>query len=211
MRVAVIGSTGGTGRKVIEQALERGHDVIALARRPEAIALEHERLEVRRADVRDLGSLEAALAGVDVVVSTFGAARSSLFGKITVYSEGANNLVAAMKKVGIERLVVVTSGGVEDDDPSFEWFYARILRPLLLARAYEDMKRLEAIVRESGLEWTLVRPPQLTDAALTGRYRVSPRFAPAGGVQLSRADLAHFLLDEAEHGQWIGGTPTLAY
>lgn len=211
MKVAVIGSTGGTGRKVIEQALERGHDVIALARRPEAIAMKHERLEARRADVRDLASLERALAGVDVVVSTFGAARSSLFGKVTVYSEGGDNLVAAMKKLGIGRLVVVTSGGVEDDDPSFEWFYARVLRPLLLKRAYDDMKRLESIVRRSGLEWTLVRPPQLTDAALTGTYRVSPRFAPEGGVQLSRADLAHFLLEEAEHSQWVRGTPTLAY
>jgi putative NADH-flavin reductase len=212
MRLAVVGSTGGTGKQVVQQALGRGHQVVALARRPEALGLSHPALEVRAADARDVGSLRAALQGVEVVVSALGVVRmAEMFREITLYSESGRNLIAAMESEGVRRLVVVTSGGVEPADPSFQWFYRVVLKPVLLARAYADMQRLEALLRGSALEWTVVRPAALTDDALSGQYRVSPRLAPPGGTKISRADLAHFILEAVEGRRWLHGTPTVAY
>ncbi|MEZ4236447.1 MAG: NAD(P)H-binding protein, partial [Myxococcota bacterium] len=188
MRLAVLGSTGGTGKQVVEQALGRGHRVVALARRPEAVTVRHDRLVVRRADVMDPDSLRDALAPLpegplDAVVSGLGVVRfAEMFREITLYSAGGRNLVAAMAAQGLKRVVVVTSGGVEAKDPAFGWFYERVMRPVLLARAYADMRRLEAVMQGSGLDWTVVRPTQLTDEALTGQYRVSPRLSPPGGT-----------------------------
>lgn len=212
MRLAILGSTGGTGRQLVTQALQRGHDVIALARRPDAVERTDPRLEIRQADVRDTGSLTAALAGVDAVISALGVnSVREMMSAVTLYSESGEHLVAAMEAVGARRLLVVTSGGVEHDDPSFGFVYRWLIKPLLLSRAYADMARLEARLAASSLDWTAARPSALTDDPRTGTYRVSPRLAPEGGTQISRADLADFLLNAAEQQAWIRGTPTLAY
>lgn len=211
MRIGLLGASRGLGEQVMVQALERGHDVIALARRPEAFTLRHPSLEVRKGDATDADSVVDGLRGSDLVISSLGLARSQLFERTTFYSDSGRILIEAMRRLGIERLLAVTSGGVEHDDPSFAFFYKWFLKPILLSRAYADMERLEAIVRDSDRTWTLVRPTALTDTPATGRYRVSPRYSPEGGTEISRADLAAFILDVAEQGTWVGGTPTVAY
>lgn len=212
MRVAVLGATGGTGKEVVSQALARGHRVVVLARRPDAVTTRHEQLEVKQADATDPAALAAHLEGVDVVISALGASQSDMVRRrpITVYTESGRALLAAMAERRIDRLIAVTSGGVEHEDPSFGFFYRWVLKPLLLEQAYRDMRAFEDQVRQSPLSWTLVRPSQLTDDPATGRFRVSPRFSPPGGSRVRRADLAAFLLDTAEQGTWIHGTPTLA-
>lgn len=212
MRLVVLGATGGTGAEVVRQGLARGHELVVLARRPEAVAAKHERLRVVRADATDEGALAAGLEGAEVVISALGAPQRDMLrpAPITLYTESGRALLAAMAKRGPDRLVAVTSGGVEHEDPSFGWFYRWVLKPLLLERAYRDMRAFEDLVRASGLRWTLARPVQLTDDPATGRFRVSPRFSPPGGSVLRRADLAAFLLDAAEQGTWIHGTPTIA-
>lgn len=211
MKVAVVGSTGGTGRQVVIQALERGHEVVALARRPDALDLTHDRLDVRAADVGDPASLARAITGSDAVISALGITGWPGFGEIRLYSEGGANLIAALREAGIERFLAVTSGGVEHDDPSFGLFYKWVLRPVFIQRAYDDMVRFEQLVRDSGLTWTIARPTKLTDDPPTpGGYRVSPRLAPPGGQVIARSDLAGFLLDCLEQGTWVGQTPTLA-
>ena len=211
MKIGLLGATGGTGREVLKQALERGHEVIVLARRPDAVGVEHPGLSVRRADATDASSVSDGLRGAELVISSLGLSRGQLFERTTFYSDSGRVLLDAMKANGISRLLAITSGGVEHDDPSFAFFYKWVLKPILLSRAYADMERLEALVRDSDRDWTLVRPTALTDTPATGRYRVSPRFSPTGGTQISRADLAAFLLDTAEQGGWIRGTPTVAY
>jgi putative NADH-flavin reductase len=212
MRLAVLGATGGTGAAVVTQALERGHEVVVLARRPEAVAATHQRLRVVKADATDEAALAAGLDGAEAVISALGAPQRDMLrpAPITVYTQSGRALLAAMARAGLDRLVAVTSGGVEHEDPSFGFFYRWVLKPLLLERAYRDMRAFEDQVRASGLRWTLARPSQLTDDPPTGRFRVSPRFAPAGGAVIRRGDLAAFLLDTAEQGTWIHGTPTLA-
>ncbi|MEZ4321241.1 MAG: SDR family oxidoreductase [Myxococcota bacterium] len=210
MRVAVVGCTGGTGKELVLQALDAGHEVVALARRPDAVTVEHERLEVRATDVTNAESVRAALEGCDAVLSALGISGWQGFGAISLYSEGGANLVQAMEALGIPRLLVVTSGGVEHDDPSFDFFYKWVLRPLLIQRAYDDMVRMEDRIRASSLTWTIVRPTKLTDEPRRP-YRVSPRLAPENGKEIGRADLAAFMLDDLASGEWVGKTPTLAY
>ncbi|MCA9571527.1 MAG: SDR family oxidoreductase [Myxococcales bacterium] len=212
MRIAIVGSTGGTGRALVEQGLERGHEVVALARKPEAVGIQHDRLEVKAADVLDRRSLEAAIAGTDAVLSALGISGWPGFGQISLYSQGGGNLVDAMEASGPKRLLAVTSGGVEHDDPSFDWFYRWVLKPVLIQRAYDDMIRMEDRISRSKLTWTLVRPTKLLDTPPhPDGYRVSPKLAPPGGREIARSDLAGFMLDELESNTWVGKTPTLAY
>jgi putative NADH-flavin reductase len=211
MRLAIVGATGGTGREVTRQALERGHEVLVLARRPDAVGPAHPRLTVRPADATRPDELEAGLDGAQALISALGVSRRELLGPVTLYTRTGEALLEALRRRGLRRFVAVTSGGVEDHDPSYAFFYKWVIRPLLLRRAYADLARFEAQVRATDLQWTLVRPTALTDGPATRQYRVSPQLSPPGGTQISRADLAGFLLDTVEQGSWIGETPTLAY
>lgn len=211
MNLLIIGATGGTGQQLVEQALEQGHKVTALARNPEAISLRHERLTVVQGNVLDAQSVAKAAQGQDAVLSALGVTGFGGFNKVTLYSEGGRSIIEAMEKAGVKRFISVTSGGVEDQDPSFGLAYKFIFKPLLLQRAYEDMKRFEALVRSSQLDWILVRPTRLTDGKKTEKYRVSARFAPEKGAEISRADLAHFMLKQLDGDRFLRGTPTLAY
>lgn len=199
--VSVIGPTGGTGQSLVEQALEAGHTVRALARRPEAVVPRGERLRVVKADVFDRKSLAAAFEGTDAVVFCAGVASLWQARKpTTIYSEGIANTIAAMRERGVRRLVVVSSGGVEaqESDP---WFFTYLLKPLFLKGMYADMRLMEDAVRESSdLDWTIVRPPYLTKGPLTRKYRVSPDRNFKDDKDLSRHDLAHFLLQLVEAG-----------
>ncbi|MCE7980061.1 MAG: NAD-dependent epimerase/dehydratase family protein [Caldilinea sp. CFX5] len=210
MQILIIGGTGGTGQQLIRQALEQGHKVTALARNPSAFAINHARLTIAQGDVLNVDSLAQAVAGQDAVLSALGVKGFGGFRQITLYSEGGRNIIRAQEQQGVRRFICVTSGGVEDNDPGFGLIYKLIFKPLL-QNAYNDMKRFEVEVRASSLDWVIVRPTQLTDASKTGNYRVSPRFAPPGGTQISRADLADFMLKQLTDTHYVHGTPTLAY
>ncbi|NTV52627.1 MAG: NAD(P)H-binding protein [Candidatus Firestonebacteria bacterium] len=118
--------------------------------------------------------------------------------------------VPAMRKHHVKRLLCITSQGVEETDPSFLWFYNWIFKPLY-RRLYADMKRSEEYLLSAGdIDWTVVRPTALTDNAPRGKYRVSPRFAPHGGLSIARGDVAHFIVNQLPEKTYIHGTPTLA-
>lgn len=202
MTLVVLGATSGTGRELVARAVAHGQDVVAAARRPEALTpgAGESAPRVVRADVMDRASLPAALGGAGVVVSVVGisgllAAREPA----GLYSVGTSNLVAAMGVAGVRRLVVVSSSGVEES-PADGWFYRQVLTRFFLAPLYEDMREMERLVRGSDLDWTIVRPPRLTDGPLTAGYRISVGSNLPDDRSLSRADLAHFLFAEALQG-----------
>jgi len=203
MKIAIVGATSGTGRAFVDMAVETGHEIVALARRPDALASYGTKITVRRADVRDPASLEGALAdGADVMISLFGA--SGLFEARKVedlYSVGTQNVVTACKARGIRRLVSVSSSGVEpqENDP---WIFRAVLKPIFLENMYKDMLRMEDAIKGSGLDWTIVRPPYLTNGPLTKRYRIKKGSAFEDDKNLSRRDLAHFLLRASEERDW---------
>jgi len=209
MKIAIIGATGPTGRSFVNQAVEAGHTVVALARTPEKLADLAGRAEVRRADARDRASLVAALQGdIDVVVNIVGA--SGLLearAVVDLYSVAASNLTSALKQAGIARIVSVSSGGVAPQ-PNDGWFYTHVLKRFFLEPMYADMRRMEAVLAASGLRSTVVRPPYLVGGAVTGGYRTSIDAPLPDDGSLRRADLAHFLLRVVEQpepweGHWV--------
>lgn len=194
MRLAVFGATGGTGRAVIEQALEAGDKVTALVRRPEALGDLAERITVVAGDVLERADVAKAAAGAEAVVSALGIGMHRH--ATTVYSQGTANILAAMREEGTRRLLVVSTSSLEVPSPRrvAEWALARFLLHNILRKPYADMALMERQVRESDADWTLVRAARLTKAGVTGRYRTAVDEKLRGCWSISRADVAHFML-----------------
>jgi putative NADH-flavin reductase len=191
MRLFILGATGGTGRQLIDQALARGHEVTAFVRSPEKLGARREGPSVRQGDPRDAAALAAALPGHDAVLSALGppGARRS-----TILPDSARSTVSAMQSAGIRRLLIVSAAILFEDIG----LLAALLRRTLLRNVVIGSGEMERIVAASDLDWTSVRPPRLTNGPLTGRYQVEDSRFPPGKRTLSRADVAHFLLDELD-------------
>lgn len=207
MRLTVFGANGPTGWLVVRQALSAGHDVVAVTRKPHDFPIASLGLTVAVADVRDLRGVAAALDGAQAVISTFGVPYSRR--KITVYSSGITNITLAMRDLGIPRLVCVSSttvAGRAVPDETLLWRRAVIplLRNVAGRTLYDDMERMEGIVRASGLDWTIVRPAGLfTTSEPTDDFVVAP--SPIAGRSTSRADLAAALVSESTEPRYVHG------
>ncbi|MER5791395.1 NAD(P)H-binding protein [Streptomyces sp. NPDC001980] len=198
MKLVVFGANGPTGRQATAQAIAEGHTVTAVTRRPAEFPLSDPRLRVVGADVLDPGAVARAVAGQEAVISTLGVP----YGRnpVTVYSEGITHITQAMTKHGVRRLVCVSSTvlfGVPA--PGETYFFRKVLEPLIARTmgrtVYEDMRRMEEIVRDGDHRWTVVRPAGLFDADTVSDYQVATSRLP--GRFTSRADLGNALLNEA--------------
>ncbi|WP_331772280.1 NAD(P)H-binding protein (plasmid) [Embleya sp. NBC_00888] len=212
MRIAVFGANGPTGRLVTGRALAAGHRVAAVTRQPDSFPLHHDRLEVVGADVLDPVAVDAVVTGRDAVLSTLGVPAAK--GPINTYSQGAANIVAAMKRHRVRRLTVVSSSGVDPHPYSDGGFlFNRVLLPyvtkVLGKTLYDDMRRMETLVRSADLDWTIVRPsglyhlPSATDYTLVQGH--------ADGRFTARVDLAACmlaLLDDDRHLRTTVGVVT---
>jgi uncharacterized protein YbjT (DUF2867 family) len=190
MKLVVFGGTGGTGALIVREALAAGHEVTVVARSPAKVGEQHPRLAVARGDVTDLESILPAVEGKDAVVSALGAPSNRP--PVTVHRIGIANILAAMKRAGVRRLVAISSGGhYEGHDPNASRFFEWIIRPLFLGHIYEDMAAMDALIEASDVDWTILRPPRLLDAPAVGRVREAPDVfvLPKGGT-IPRADLA---------------------
>lgn len=185
----VIGATRHTGRHAMQQALAAGYAVTALARDRARVDMTHERLTVVQGDVLDPATLLPAMAGADAVISTIGVTSRA---PTTVYSEGMRNIITAMHATGMRRLISVSASPLSSDDG--DTLPTRLLlKPLLWALfrpVYTDMAKMEEEIQTSGLDWTILRPPRLTDKPATGRYRLAFNRSVRRGNFISRADLA---------------------
>ena len=209
MKIALLGATGGLGKEILKQGLERGHSIDALVRTPEKVETKHELLNVVRADVMkdSKDSLAELLAGSDAVISSLGTGMS--LGITKLYSQGTSKLIAAMQQSKIRRLVVVSSSGT---CPTLEepWWYLWFVRRLLV-NVYIDQARMEErIIATNNLDWIIVRPSQLTNGKRK-QYRVRLQHNPKGGYQISRADTADFMLKQLEEDTYLHELPALAY
>ncbi|MEU6280995.1 SDR family oxidoreductase [Streptomyces sp. NPDC047028] len=198
MRLVVFGANGPTGRQTTEQAVAAGHEVTAVTRHPDSFPLSHPRLCVEEADVLDAAAVERVVKGQDAVISTLGVP----YGRapVTVYSAGVTHISRAMTRHRVDRLVCVTSTILFDvPAPGEGLFFSKVLEPFfsrVVGRTvYDDMRRMEDVVRTSGLAWTVIRPSGLFDAAAVSDYEIAPARLP--GRYTSRADLAHALLSTA--------------
>ncbi len=193
LELFVLGATGGTGRALVEQARQRGHHVTAFVRSPEKLDPLRDGVTVLRGDPRNADELRAALPGHDAVLSALG---PSGLGPTTVVSDGARSTATAMRATGVRRLLVVGVAVLFEN----HGLLSAIARRTFLRNVARDSAEMERIVSASGLDWTIARPPRLTDGALTRAYAVADgRMPPAARFTISRADVADFLLDEVEH------------
>ena len=204
MKLTIVAATGGVGRQLLEQAVAAGHDVTAVARNPGKLT---RRVPTVTADFAAVepAVLEAAVAGADAVLSALGPHSNADAG---ITAPGTRSIVAAMQATGVRRIVVVSAAPVgavpspgnpnpPKHDPGDGFFmrhlFSRIARAMF-GRVYDDLAQMEDILRESGLDWTIVRPPQLTDKQPTGAYRTAVDRNVRGGFSVSRADVAQLML-----------------
>ncbi len=202
MKVLVYGANGPTGRAITQQALDAGHTVTAVTRHPEALTLTHANLTVVKGDATDESSVDAAVRGQDAVLSALGVPYSR--DPITLYSASAGHIIAAMNRHGVRRLIGVTSVNVDPPAGQGNILLRYVLEPLLLRigrTLYDDMKRMEETVRASDLDWTIVRPPALSDAEKVGGYRVADE--PLDGTFATRPDVAAFLLAQLTDDRFL--------
>jgi len=209
MKVLIIGATGPTGQQLIRQALAQDHDVTALVRNPDKFEMQHDRLRVVKGDVLNTESLETAVQQQQVVISSLGTKK--ILEPVTLFSEGTKNLLQSMNHHGVRRLICITGIGAGDSKGHGGFLYDKLILPLVLKRIYDDKDRQEAEIRQSNLDWVIVRPGLLTNDPAKGNYRVLTDLTGVTAGKISRADVAAFILQQLTDDRYLHQTPLLSY
>jgi putative NADH-flavin reductase len=209
MKVLVLGATGGTGRLIVHDALQKGHSVVALVR-SKARASDLPGADIIEGDVRDQGALMRALNGCDAVVSSLGTGISPL-SEVSLLTEATQALVPAMKRSDVHRLICISALGVGDSQGHGGFVFDRLFMPLLLRHAYKDKGRQEAAIRASSLDWVIVRPGMLVNGPAHGTVRAIGDLASVHGGKVSRADVARFVVEQLVTDTWLKQTPVLLW
>jgi putative NADH-flavin reductase len=201
MKLVVLGATGGTGLEIVRQAIERGHSVTAFVRSAERLKSHQDRITVKQGDLLNSAALEQVIRDHDAVLSGFGPRVPISKADADLLQKFAVALRSAMLHAGVRRVVVESVAFLFRDSivpPAY--LLGRLFFPGVVA----DSSAMEQVFRESELDWTFVRPPQLTDKPYTGKYRVREGHLPAFGFKISRADVADFMVKAAENPSSIG-------
>ena len=204
MKLVIFGASGATGRQLVQQALETGHAVTVLLRSANSLAIAHPRLTPIVGTLDHPATVQAAISGADVVVSVLGVRKG---GPQTVCTDGMRSILPAMQRAGVRRLIALSAYGAAETRAA-SWFI-RVVR-LLIAGKMRDKDGMEALVRTSATDWTLVRPPALTNGAASGSYRCGVALRPGVTGHVSRADLAAFILRTAENGAYFHEAPIVS-
>ncbi len=208
-KIALFGGTGKTGKEFLALALEEGYQVKALVRNTSKVDQQHKNLEVIQGDVLDATDVEQTVAGTDVVVSLFGHVKGS---PEWLQTNGTKNIVEAMKKHHVERIISLSGGGLpfpEKDEPKFPDKAIRFIMKIAVPKILNDAIEHHKVLKDSGLKWEIVRGPRLTDGPFTGKYRVGWVGVNAS-TKVSRADLAHFILKEVKEEQFVHQMPFIS-
>lgn len=209
MKLTVFGASGGIGTELVRQGLDAGHHVTAVVRETSRLAVEpHPNLKVVVADVMDPVAIAPAVAGREAVLSALG---TRVSGPTTVNSDGARSIIQAMQDAGVRRLLMVSVAGIhtKGDDP-FTRFVVKPILGRILRHSFADVRQMETLVRNSGLDWTLVCPPRLTNGKRSGKVRSSAERNVRGGFTIARADVAAYLLGAVQADELVGATVSIA-
>lgn len=209
MNLLIFGPTSGTGRVLIEQALDQGHDVTMFVRNPDALTTKHPSLTFRIGNVSDYGSVEAAIRGKDAVLS---ASDTNAPDEDTTSAQGMKNIITAMEKLGVRRLISESSLGVGDSKGQLGFFYNLLLIPLLLHKVFADKEIQEKYIKNSTLDWVIVRPATRTNGPRTGAYRSGFGVTDKSiKRKVSHADVADFMLKQLTDDTYVRKTPGISY
>jgi len=207
MKLTIFGSTGSIGIQLVKQALEYGHTVTAFVRDPSKLEIKHKNLRVVQGDVLSLPSVEKAVAGQDAVLCSLGAGFRG-----TVRSEGTKNIVRAMEKTDVKRFICQSTLGVGASRGNLNFFWKYIMFGGFLRQAYADHVRQEEYVKQSHLDWAIIRPAAFTDGNRTGEYRHGfSGTDKTTELKISRADVADFMLKQLTDDTYLCQTPGLSY
>ena len=206
MHLAMFGATGATGHQVVQQALEQGHSVTALARNPERLAIHHSSLRIVQGNVLDPIAVEKTVATADAVLSCLG--RRPFQDKDAVW-KGTRNIIEAMKKLRVPRLIVESAYGAGSSRglASIGMF---AVTNTLLKWAYREKEIAEAGIAASELDWVIVRPVMLRNGPRTGKYRVGETLRLSSLDWINRADVADFMLRQLTSDEWLRKTPAIS-
>jgi putative NADH-flavin reductase len=210
MKIAIFGAAGKVGRHLLDQALERGDEVSVLVRDTSKLTIQrHEGLKVVQGDVLDPKDVEKAVVGTGAVLSALGHTKTS---SKDVLTEGTKNIVAAMNKHGVRRLVTLTGAGVRDpkDEPKLVDRVIGSLLKLLQKDLLEDSIGQARVIKESELEWVIIRAPVLNEGEKKGEYRIG-YVGKESGTRLSRADVADFMLKQTTDDTYLHQAPMVSY
>lgn len=209
MRIVVFGSTGKAGQEVLRQALDRGYTVVAYARNPGKIEMKQDALAIVHGDLADLSSLEKAITGADCVISLLGPGGNT---RDTALSDGVKNIIAAMEKDGVKRLIQIATVSVTDphDGKDFRFGLMVALVKRVVPGGYAEIVRIGEAVRASRLDWTLVRVPLLNEKQQTKSVRAGYLGQKIVKSAISRADLAWFMLEQTQKDQYVQKAPVIS-
>ncbi len=207
MKVLVIGSTGHTGRLALRRLLDGGHEVTAFARDPSALSQAGKGLRVFQGDARDPLAVDKAMEGQDAVFCAIG---PRALGKTDLQEKSLGNIVAAMEKHGVKRIVNLSAMGCGDSRGQAPWFFRAVIVPLLLKGIFQDKERGEAYLLSSALDYVNVRPGRLTTSPARGGVKAS---LDSKGLKayLSYEDLADFMVRQLTENEWLRQSPLIGY
>jgi len=210
MKIIIFGSTGGTGSELIKQALEQGHEVTAFARNPEKIIQTHEKLSVIEGDVLNNLSVEKAVQGHDAVLCSLG--MSNIMDKSRLRARGTKHIVQAMEKMNMKKLICQSSLGTGDSYNLLPFHYKYLIAPLFMKKLYEDHSAQEKHIKNSQLEWIIVRPAVLSNGEHTGNYKYGLTSKNIKiKAKISRADTADFMLKQLTDNAFLYKAPYISY
>ena len=208
MKLVVFGASGGTGREIVGQALEQGHEVTAFVRDPKKLAIKDSKLHVIEGDVlKDQSAIAKAIMGKDAIICALGRANSLKSAGLIAGSLAA--IVPAAKRHDVRRLILISAFGVGDSSRNAP-LVPRLSYWLLLADIYRDKKAGEDIVKASGLDWTIIHPVMLTTGPKTDAYRSGELLDLRGIPKISRADVAHFALAQLTDNSFLRKTAAIS-
>ncbi|SIT87843.1 NAD(P)-dependent oxidoreductase [Edaphobacillus lindanitolerans] len=206
MKILILGATGRVGSHIVKYALRDGHLVTVLARMPEKVQLNHERLTVIQGDALNYDAIAYAMHGMEVVISAL-----NTDGRATL-SESTPLIIKAMETEGLKRIITIGTAGILQSriEPDVLRYQSSESKRKV-TRAAEEHEKVYKLLKQSNLDWTIVCPTYLPDGERLGNYRTEPDFLPEGGSQISVPDTAEFAYSQIESGKYIKKRVGIAY
>jgi putative NADH-flavin reductase len=212
MKVLIFGASGATGKLLVQQALKQGHTVTAFVRNPLRLEIVNSNLKIIKGDVMNTNSVKAALLNQDVVLCCLGAPANK---SGIIRSTGTKNIIQAMENAGIQRFICQTSLGFDDSTEVLKqtpFVFKNVIVPFLLKKTFAEHLLQETYIKQSRLDWTIVRPGNLTNGKLTGQYKHGFDYSDKTiKVKIARADVADFMLKQMNTTQYLHQVTGLSY
>lgn len=209
MSITIFGATGETGRMLTQQALSKCYEVDAYARNPAKLGIKDDRLKIVQGELENQAAIEEAVKGSGAVISVLGPMGAS---KGLPISKGMQNILRAMRKYGVKRIIATATPSAADPQDSFDLKFklAILMNKLLIPSAYQDIVRTAEAIRATDLDWTIVRLPLLNSKPKQGKLNTGYLGEGKVYLPLSRADLADFLLARLDDNTFIRKAPAIS-